>query len=155
MAKVSGIPTSFTIDDSVGAPQTFSNQVGTVSLNLSRAQQDVSGLERTRPDMEKFERQIPEQYWDQPAPLHRIYMLNPNNKNELKLVPVQSINTFRLVLQNTYRQQFLDGLAMRAPHFTLVSAVAKHTKVIRALRPSGQFKLIELADMIEQDFGQD
>jgi len=44
---------------------------------------------------------------------------------------------------------------MRAPHFTLVSAVAKNTKVIRALRPSGQFKLTELADMIEQDFGQD
>ncbi len=118
-------------------------------------EQDVTGLERTRPEMEKFERQIPEQYYDQSAPLHRIYLLNPNNKNELKLVPVQSINTFRFVLQNTYRQQFLDGLSMRAPHFTLVSAVAKHSKVVRALRPSGEFKLVELADMIEQDFGLD
>ena len=45
MAKVSGIPTSFTIDDAAGSPVTFSNQVGTVSLNLSRAQQDVSGLD--------------------------------------------------------------------------------------------------------------
>jgi len=37
----------------------------------------------------------------------------------------------------------------------LVSAVAKHSKVVRALRPSGEFKLVELADMIEEDFKQD
>ena len=45
MAKVSGIPTAFTIDNAAGSPVTFSNQVGTVSINLSRAQQDVSGLD--------------------------------------------------------------------------------------------------------------
>jgi hypothetical protein len=45
MAKVSGLPTSFTIDDAAGNPATFSNEVGTVSVNLSRAQQDVSGLD--------------------------------------------------------------------------------------------------------------
>jgi hypothetical protein len=45
VAKVSGIPTSFTIDDAAGSPVTFSNEVGTVSINLSRAQQDVSGLD--------------------------------------------------------------------------------------------------------------
>jgi hypothetical protein len=45
MAKVNGIPTSFTIDDSAGTPVTFSSEVGTVNLNTSRAQQDVSGLD--------------------------------------------------------------------------------------------------------------
>lgn len=45
MAKLSGIPTSFTIDDVGGTPVTFSNEVGTVTLNSSRAVQDVSGLD--------------------------------------------------------------------------------------------------------------
>jgi hypothetical protein len=45
MAKTSGIPTSFTIDDAAGTPVVFSNEVGTVSINLTRAQQDVSGLD--------------------------------------------------------------------------------------------------------------
>lgn len=45
MAKTSGLPTSFTIDDAAGSPATFSNEVGTVSINLTRAQQDVSGLD--------------------------------------------------------------------------------------------------------------
>ena len=45
MAKVSGLPTAFTLDDAAGTPVVFSSEVGTVSINLSRAQQDVSGLD--------------------------------------------------------------------------------------------------------------
>lgn len=45
MAVVNGIPTSFTIDDSSGTPVTFSAEVGTITLNTSRAQQDISGLD--------------------------------------------------------------------------------------------------------------
>lgn len=45
MAKVSGLPTTFEIDDSAGTPVTFSNQVGTVNLDISQAIQDVSGLD--------------------------------------------------------------------------------------------------------------
>jgi hypothetical protein len=46
MAKVSGLPTAFTIDNAAGTPVVFSNEIGTVSINLSRAQQDVSGLDK-------------------------------------------------------------------------------------------------------------
>lgn len=45
MAKVSGLPTGFSIDDSAGSPQTFSNDVGTVNLDLSQAVQEVSGID--------------------------------------------------------------------------------------------------------------
>ena len=116
-----------------------------------KLEQDVSALERTRPSMEKYERQAPEQYWDQPAPLRRIYLLTSSNKDELELKPVPRIQTFRIVLHNTYRQQFLDGLEMRAPHFDLVAAVTKQTGVTRVIRPSQPFRLVELADLIEQD----
>lgn len=45
MAKVNGIPMTFTIDDSSGNPVTFSSEVGSCNLNTSRAQQDVTGLD--------------------------------------------------------------------------------------------------------------
>lgn len=45
MAKVSGLPTSFTIDDVGGTPVTFSNDAATLSLNTSQGLQDVSGLD--------------------------------------------------------------------------------------------------------------
>lgn len=116
-----------------------------------KLEQDITELERTRPGMEKYERQIPAQYWDQPAPLHRIYLLTTSNRDELKLETVPRIRTFTAVLHNTYRQQFLDGLEMRATHFGLVSAVAKTSGVTRVVRPSHPFRLAELADLIEQD----
>jgi hypothetical protein len=119
-----------------------------------RLEQDITGLERTRPGMEKYERQVPAQFWDQPATLHHIYLLTSSNRDELKLEAEPRIRTFSIVLHNTYRRQFLDGLEMRAPHFGLVSAVAKASGVTRVVRPSYPFRLVELADLIEQDLAQ-
>jgi hypothetical protein len=47
MSKLSGLPTSFALDDSGGSPVTFSNQVATLGLSLVQALQDVSGLDET------------------------------------------------------------------------------------------------------------
>lgn len=116
---------------------------------------ETEQLDRTRPSLEKYERQMPEQFWDKPAPLRHIYRLIPTNQDELKLVPLPRIQTFSSVLQNTYRDTFLDGLEMRQPHFKLVSAVAAHAGVTRARRPSGRFKIAELADFIEADMAVD
>ena len=119
-----------------------------------KLEQDITTMERTRPDLEKYERQVPEQYWDQPASLHRIYLLAGSKKNELELKQMPRVNTFNIVLHNTYRQQFLDGLEMRAPHFGLAAAVAKRTGVTIVTRPDHPFRLTELADLIEQDLAQ-
>ena len=116
-----------------------------------KLEQDILAMERTRPSMEKYERQAPEQFWDQPDPLHRIYLLTTSNLPELKLEPLPRIQTFNIVLHNTYRQQFLDGLEMRSPHFGLAAAVAKSAGVTRVTRPMHTFQLTELADLIEQD----
>jgi hypothetical protein len=47
VTKMSGLPSSFTIDDSAGTPVTFSNQVATLGLDISQALQDSSGLDKT------------------------------------------------------------------------------------------------------------
>lgn len=46
MAKVSGVGTSFSIDNPGGTPVTFAANVGTVNLNTAKAQQDVTGLDK-------------------------------------------------------------------------------------------------------------
>jgi hypothetical protein len=122
--------------------------------SAKKLEQDIQQLERTRPTLEKYERQAPQQFWDQPAPLRRIYLLGSSKQNELFLQVEPRINTFSIVLHNTYRQQFLDGLEMRAPHFGLASAMAKYCAVTRVTRPSQLFRLAELADLIEQDLEQ-
>ncbi len=119
-----------------------------------KLEQDISIMERTRPTMEKYERQATDSFWDQPASLRRIYLLTSANRDEIKLDPMPRIHTFSIVLHNTYRQQFLDGLEMRAPHFGLAAAVAKQSGVTRVTRPSHPFRLTELADRIEQDLAE-
>lgn len=113
---------------------------------------DTTNLERTRPTLEKFERQLPECFHAASAQLHRIYLLTSNNKGILELKSLPAIRTFAAVLHNTYRNAFLDGLEMRKPHFSLVSAVATSVAVCRINRPNDKFKLAELADLVEEDF---
>lgn len=123
--------------------------------SAQKLEQDTKTMERIRPGLEKFERQAAEQYWDQPAPLFRIYLLTTGDGEDLSLTPEPRLNTVRILLDNTYRREFLGGLEMRAPHFNLVSAVAKHTGVTRVTRPAHSFRLGELADLIEQDLSND
>jgi hypothetical protein len=125
------------------------------SDSASILEHDITKMEQTRPAMDKYERQAPEQYWDQPAHLHRIYLLTSANQEEVELNPITPLRTFSIVLHNTYRQQFLDGLEMRPSHFTLTSAVAQHCSVRHIIRPRQQLKLTELANMVEQDLVRD
>jgi hypothetical protein len=116
-----------------------------------KLEHDIGGMVKTRPEMEKYERQVTEQYWDQPAPLRRIYLLNTVNRDLLALNPEPRIHTFQIMLHNTYRQRFVDGLQMRAAHFDLITAVARQTGVTSVTRPAQPFRLQELADLIERD----
>jgi hypothetical protein len=46
VAKVNGIPTSFSIDTTAGTPTDISDLVGECTVNTSRALQDVTGLDK-------------------------------------------------------------------------------------------------------------
>lgn len=120
--------------------------------SAAKLEVDTDGLQKTRPTLDKFERQLPEQFYDQSAPMHRIYLLGTSNSDEIELTPLQAIDTFSTVLHNTYRNTFLDGLEMRGPHFSMVSKVATTVPVNRVVRPSAAFRLTELANLIEADF---
>jgi hypothetical protein len=112
---------------------------------------ETAGLTRTRPTMDKYERQLPEQFWDRPAPLRRIYHLAGSNGDELSATPLSNVEAFHVVQTNTYRGALVDGFARRREHFVLASAVAKATDVVRVVRPIDGFRLVELADLILDD----
>jgi hypothetical protein len=112
---------------------------------------DTDGLMRTRPTMDKYERQLPDQFWDQTAPLRRIYHLAGSNGDELSVSPLSSVEAFHVVQTNTYRGALVDGFARRREHFVLASSVAKATGVVRVVRPIDSFRLVELADLILDD----
>ncbi len=120
----------------------------------SAAKLDVStvGLPRTRQMLDKYECQLPDQFHDSTVPMHQIYLLANSTNTELKIEGLPAIHKFEAVLQNTYRNSFLDGLELRQPHFSMASHVARQVPVNRAIRPSAGFRLTEFADMIENHF---
>lgn len=47
MAKVSGIPTSITLDNAAGAAKVITNDVTSVSLSTTRGVQEITGLDKS------------------------------------------------------------------------------------------------------------
>lgn len=117
----------------------------------TRLEVDTTDLPRTRPSLEKFERQLPDQFWSEPTPFHRLYVLGPHNEDDVTVQLVPKLGAFSTVLRNTYRRKFVQGLELLEPHFVAVSSVVSSVDVLFVLRPSGSFKLTELADVIEGD----
>lgn len=110
---------------------------------------DTANLPRTRSSWEKFERQVPDQFWDHEAPLtHVFHLADPHDNDEFLLEPLQPFEAFRTLVEHTYRGILLDGLDLRASHFGLASRAASSVKVIRVRRPAGSYRLEELADLV-------
>lgn len=109
---------------------------------------DTTGLTRTRPSMEKFERQLFDQSCGDHLPLRRIYHLAGAAGDEVTLETLPPMARFPTILANTYRAMLLDGLGMRPMHFDLASAVAASVEVVRVVRPAEGFRVVEVADRI-------
>ena len=112
---------------------------------------ETSGLQRTRSHMDKYERQVWDQFSADEAPLRRIYHLAGSNGDEMSVTPLEPLAVIPTLVANTYRRVLLDGLAMRRSHFDLASQVARTVPVRRVIRPDDPLRLPELADLIVTD----
>jgi hypothetical protein len=119
-----------------------------------KLEHETGSLRRVRPQLEKFALPVEDGFVDEPRPLFAIYHLISQNTQEFKMEAVEDARKFQMILFNTYRGRFLDGLEMRREHFKLATAAGKAARVLRVTRPSAPFLLEELADMVEKDFKQ-
>jgi len=113
---------------------------------------DTAALPRVRPQQKKYEIATREQFASDPVPPRHVYLLTTSNKEELRLEEVENLQRFSVLLHNTYRVGFLDGLSLRPAHFRLASAVANRVPVTRVVRPHDPERLDELIDLIEEHF---
>jgi hypothetical protein len=110
---------------------------------------DTSNLPRTKPSWDKFERQMPDQFSDVEAPIRHVFHLTgERDTDEFSFQTLDSIGTFRTLLENTYRGVLLDGMDLRPSHFELASRAAAAIDVTRVARPADADTVAELADRI-------
>ncbi len=115
---------------------------------------ETGALRRVRPQLDKFGLPMEDAFVREPRPLFAVYRLNAHNTQDFKLEPVEDSLRFNLLLFNTFRGRFLDGLEMRAEHFKLAAAAGRAARMKRLTRPSAPFRLEELADLVEKDFAE-
>jgi hypothetical protein len=113
---------------------------------------DLDTLPRLRPVEEKYGLSIQERFFHKPITLHRIYSLNINKHNRIYIEQLDRLNGFQVVLNNTYRELFIDGLERRSSHFELATTTARYAIIKSISYPINFHQLNNLVKLIEADF---
>jgi len=112
------------------------------------------GKAEKNPGLEKFNLGLQEGFHATPLPLYALYHLQPAEVAEVEITPLNGMEKFQVVRQNTYINQFLRGLGLLPNHFTLASLVAAQIPVYQVRRPSRLHRLDALVERIDSRLRQ-
>ncbi|MCX7092224.1 MAG: hypothetical protein NTY50_02050 [Methylobacter sp.] len=116
---------------------------------------DTAGLSRIRPNLEKFNYPITLAPGTLPLPIRWIYILGRNNVTEEFLIePIQGLQRFQPLRNNTYRVRFLDGMGLRPEHMKQCGQLANRIRLARVARPNNGFMLDRLIDRLLADIAE-
>jgi hypothetical protein len=111
-------------------------------------------LRKIRPNIEKFAVALGDQFHHQALPLKVIYLLKNHTKDEFIVKSYTGMQKLQPLKNNTYREQYLEGLGKNKSNLTNLGRIASKTALVSITRPSAGFKLDELVELIEHDLLQ-
>jgi hypothetical protein len=129
-------------------------QVNLWDVSLQKLGETTAPLRQLRPDMEKFALGVREAFHPLPSTLFHIYELQTNENMSFELHALEGADKFGVMLDNTYRAFFMDGLETLPKHFELAAEIARKTGVSRLTSPRKKFLLDETLDLLEEDFAK-
>jgi hypothetical protein len=87
-------------------------------------------------------------------PVHAVFVLDVGATSSILVEPVDPLNRFASVVNNTYRYKFLEALGLRQVHFQATARLADAVEVRRVTRPASPFLLDELVERLEEELGE-
>ncbi len=87
-------------------------------------------------------------------PIARIYVLNTTHRDELQLLPLDLGEQLTVLVRQTYREQYLQGMGLRSKHFGLCTQLMQTAPFYRLIRPRDRFCLEEMLDRLEPHFNE-
>jgi len=114
-------------------------------------QVQTAGLSRIRPELEKYRVPLGDLFCADPIDVRKIYVLSPNNSEEVVCETLKGQGKFLALRSNTYRPRFVDGLGMKSAHFQQVTTLSQQVTVKRLRRPMSGFQLDKLLDVLIAD----
>lgn len=112
---------------------------------------DTTSLRRIRPNMEKFNFPLEQHFGEESLPVRWVYILGNDHIDEVKVEPIQGLERFQPLHNNTYRVRFLSGMALKPAHLKLCGQMAGRIRLARVTRPNTGFRLDALIDRILRD----
>lgn len=116
-----------------------------------KLQIDTSSLRRIRPQTQKFNLPLGQQFADQALPIRWVYLLGSDHVEQVSFDPVRGMERFLPLHNNTYRVRFLQGMALKAEHLQLCGQLAGKIHLSRVTRPKTGFGLDALIDHLLAD----
>lgn len=112
---------------------------------------DTTQLSRIRPELQKFNLPLKENFCEIPTPVIRICVLSEHQSNSVEVTPITGIEKFRILQANTYRSRFMAGMSLQNSHLSQCSTLAQNISMIKVSRPMEGFQINLLADAIFND----
>lgn len=108
-------------------------------------------LRKVRPQLEKYI--LSTQSVEQIEPIYLrsiIYLVGTNNKG-YSIDKIEGSAKFELLLKNTYRSQFIEGLGKTKDQFRNISSLAYSTDVFKVGRPLSPLAINDLVAFVEKN----
>jgi hypothetical protein len=89
-----------------------------------------------------------------PLPVRAVYALGIHEALNVQIEPVDPIQRFAIVGNNTYRYKFLESLGLHQVHFDAAARLARAVQIFRIQRPASTFLLEKLVDRLWAELGE-
>jgi hypothetical protein len=119
----------------------------------SLASLNIAGddLRRIRRSMEKRALPLDVSFFPSALPVARIYVLRPDDRDDIHLDQLAGSRRFATLKTHTYRLRFLAGSGSTAEHFRSAVQLAQQAPIAIVSRPRALARLTELVDRLEAD----
>jgi hypothetical protein len=120
--------------------------------SLEELQIPSEGLQKIRTKLEKRSYPFGDTFAAAALPPRKIYLLSPAATTTFKIEPIQGVDKFTVLREQTYRFAFIAKMETKARHFQSAMKLAQDVPVAIVSRPSDRFRLAELVALLEADF---
>lgn len=122
--------------------------------SLEQLDHQVDSLPRVREELNKHYLPLNGDFCSQPVALQRIYQISHSNESTFNVEMSTGLKKANVLIDNTYRVRFLNGIGGKSAHFQQCAKIAQQTQIKTLNRPKHPFLLDELVDFLEEDLGK-
>lgn len=151
------------LSDDVCATRASNGNVPAIIPGFPRLKLWADTLEKIEQDKKKLQRVRVAESFDkyfspfhkacmEPVPIKTVFLLNAADTDTFTISQLKGVKKIDLIMEQTYRPHFLEGMGDKQKYFKQCAAIAVHSKIFKIVRPENGFRLNELMDFAERHF---